>query len=66
MNRHKSSQVVLLTNMQLLQAFIVGMLLGGIFTLLKLPMPAPVQFGGIVGILGVYTGYVIVTYYEKS
>ncbi len=52
--------------MQLLQAFIVGMLLGGIFTLLKLPMPAPVQFGGIVGILGVYTGYVIVTYYEKS
>ncbi|WP_018969709.1 XapX domain-containing protein [Rubritalea marina] len=34
----------------------VGILIGVIFTALKLPIPAPPVLAGIMGILGIYLG----------
>lgn len=48
---------------QILASFITGLLLGAIYTILKLPLPAPTAFAGIIGIVGVYAGYVCVTYF---
>ena len=48
---------------QILASFITGLLLGAIYTILKLPLPAPTAFAGIMGIVGVYAGYVCVTYF---
>lgn len=36
-----------------------GAILGFIFTFLKLPLPAPNVLPGIMGIIGVYLGFVI-------
>ena len=35
-----------------------GFVVGGIFTLLKFPIPAPPTFQGIAGIVGVWLGFV--------
>ncbi|MDD3150854.1 MAG: DUF1427 family protein [Candidatus Gastranaerophilales bacterium] len=40
-------------------SMLTGIVLGSIFTLLKLPIPAPSTLAGVLGILGVYIGYVI-------
>jgi len=37
-----------------------GFMCGVVFSLLHLPIPAPVVFAGIVGILGIYLGYYFV------
>jgi XapX domain-containing protein len=38
----------------------VGMILGGVFALLKLPVPAPITFAGVMGIVGVWGGFTLV------
>ncbi|WP_400244090.1 XapX domain-containing protein [Niallia sp. JL1B1071] len=38
-------------------ALVTGFLTGFIFGVLKLPIPAPGAFSGIVGIFGIYAGY---------
>jgi XapX domain-containing protein len=38
----------------------VGFILGGVFTLLKLPLPAPTTFAGVLGVVGVWLGYELV------
>jgi XapX domain-containing protein len=38
----------------------VGMILGGVFALLKLPIPAPITFAGVMGIVGVWGGFTLV------
>jgi len=43
-----------------LLAIFVGVILGGIFTLLKLPLPAPTDIVGVLGVFGVWLGYEIV------
>lgn len=43
-----------------LAALGTGALLGGIFSALRLPVPAPTTIGGILGIIGIAIGYVIV------
>ncbi|MBI5742645.1 MAG: DUF1427 family protein [Candidatus Niyogibacteria bacterium] len=47
---------------QALLSFVTGAVLGGIFTLLKLPLPAPGVFAGVVGVFGVFAGAVLVNY----
>lgn len=37
-----------------------GIMCGIIFSLMKLPIPAPPRLAGILGIIGIYTGYVLV------
>jgi XapX domain-containing protein len=42
-----------------LAAFAVGIVFGAIVTFLKLPLPAPPNLAGIMGIVGVFVGYLI-------
>jgi XapX domain-containing protein len=39
---------------------LVGVGVGGIFSLFKLPIPAPPVFSGLMGIFGLWLGYGIV------
>ena len=39
----------------------VGLFLGGLFAMLKLPIPAPMTLGGILGVVGIAVGAVLVT-----
>ena len=53
--------------LSLLAGFIVGL----VFTMLKLPLPAPPQLAGIMGILGVFLGYkcwhwILETYFKSQ
>ncbi|QFT90973.1 hypothetical protein FIU87_20195 [Bacillus sp. THAF10] len=38
-------------------ALVTGLVVGFIFALFRLPIPAPPVFSGIVGIVGIYLGY---------
>lgn len=40
---------------------LVGALVGGVFSAFKLPIPAPPVFSGLMGIVGLWIGYAIVT-----
>lgn len=40
-----------------LVALAVGLVMGGIFRFLRVPMPAPPELPGLMGIVGVYLGY---------
>ncbi|MDN5358269.1 MAG: hypothetical protein PWP76_112 [Candidatus Diapherotrites archaeon] len=40
-------------------AFFTGFVVGVIFRALKLPIPAPNTWEGILGILGIFIGYMI-------
>ncbi|UII54469.1 XapX domain-containing protein [Cytobacillus spongiae] len=46
-------------------SLLAGIIIGLVFKGLKLPLPAPSVFAGIVGILGVYLGGVAFTYIAK-
>jgi XapX domain-containing protein len=39
---------------------IVGVATGAIFSLFKLPIPAPPVFAGLMGIVGLWIGYALV------
>lgn len=40
---------------------LVGAAVGGVFSAFKLPIPAPPVFAGLMGIVGLWIGYAIVT-----
>ena len=44
----------------ILMTTIVGAATGGIFSLFKLPIPAPPVFAGLMGIVGLWLGYALV------
>lgn len=50
---------LLLLSLALLTGFICGM----VFRTLKLPIPAPSTLAGILGIVGIYLGYLVVEYF---
>ena len=41
-------------------SLLTGAAVGGIFSLFKLPVPAPPVFAGLMGIVGLWIGYGIV------
>ena len=41
---------------EILIALAVGLLIGGLFQVLKLPVPVPHGWGGIAGLLGMFVG----------
>lgn len=43
-----------------LLALVTGLAAGAVFTLLKLPLPAPPALPGILGIVGIFIGYKLV------
>lgn len=40
-------------------ALLVGMVLGSVTTLLKLPLPAPTSIIGILAIFGIWLGFIL-------
>lgn len=40
-------------------AFGAGIIVGGIFTVLGFPLPAPGTIGGVMGIVGVFLGTIL-------
>lgn len=45
--------------MEIVYAFGTGAILGAIFGVFKLPVPAPGSVAGVVGIVGIFCGYVL-------
>lgn len=43
--------------MNLILPYITGAVFGLSFAILKLPLPSPPTFGGLLGIIGVWSGY---------
>ncbi|WP_097009135.1 XapX domain-containing protein [Natronoarchaeum philippinense] len=43
-----------------LLALLTGVLAGGLFSFLQIPIPAPPELPGLMGIVGIYLGYKIV------
>jgi XapX domain-containing protein len=46
-----------------LLALLTGFVTGALFTFLGIPMPAPPELPGVVGIFGIYVGYKVVEYF---
>lgn len=46
--------------MNYLMPFITGAIVGVIFKFLKFPIPAPSAIEGILGIIGIFVGYMII------
>ena len=46
-------------------SFITGILVGAIFSLLKMPIPAPNNISGILGIVGIFIGMVIINLIKR-
>jgi XapX domain-containing protein len=45
---------------EVLMATFTGMVVGALFSLIKLPIPAPPTFAGVMGIVGIFLGYLFV------
>ena len=50
--------------MDILKSLLTGMTVGVLFALLKLPIPAPLVFSGIVGIFGIWLGFILINYFR--
>lgn len=60
MNFHNVLQAFTTANYrEVLFAFLVGAVLGFIFIKLKLPIPAPPVLAGIMGIVGIWVGFLL-------
>lgn len=49
----------------LLKALIVGIITGIIFAVFKLPIPAPITIAGLLGIIGIYLGYIFINSFKQ-
>ena len=47
-----------------LYALLTGLAVGILFSLLKLPIPAPPALAGILGIIGIWAGFAIVNLFR--
>jgi len=48
-----------------LYSLCTGIVAGGIFSFFKLPIPAPNNYAGVLGIIGLFLGYMIVQHFFK-
>lgn len=46
-------------------SIITGIITGGVFSAINLPIPAPNRIEGILGIIGVYLGFIIINHFKK-
>jgi len=44
-------------------ALLTGVVTGGLFRFLNVPIPAPPELPGLMGIVGIYLGYKVVEYF---
>ena len=49
---------------ELILATLTGVMVGAVFTLLKLPLPAPPALAGVLGIVGMYLGHLLVGFFR--
>lgn len=45
-------------------ALLTGLLTGALFRFLNVPIPAPPELPGIMGIVGIYVGYKLIDYFD--
>lgn len=45
---------------ELILTTITGIVVGGVFSIFRLPIPAPPVFAGLMGIVGLWIGYALV------
>lgn len=50
---------------ELLLSLLAGLIVGAIFTIIRLPIPAPPVLPGVLGIVGVYAGAKIMETFMK-
>ncbi len=50
---------------EILLALLAGIIVGIVFKLIKLPIPAPPVLSGIMGIVGIYLGYKIIEWFTS-
>lgn len=46
-------------------ALLTGVIVGALFTFLRFPLPAPTALAGILGVVGIYLGYLLANYVLK-
>ncbi|MCS7245913.1 MAG: DUF1427 family protein [candidate division WOR-3 bacterium] len=51
---------------EIILSFFTGFITGLLFSLLKLPIPAPPNIAGIMGIVGIFAGYFFYTFVFKK
>ncbi|WP_408955432.1 XapX domain-containing protein [Natroniella sp. ANB-PHB2] len=49
---------------QVILATISGLIVGGLFSWLNLPVPAPPTLAGVMGVVGIYLGFIIMNYWN--
>ncbi|WP_255149254.1 XapX domain-containing protein [Halorarius halobius] len=47
-------------------AFLTGLLTGGLFAFIEVPIPAPPNVAGVLGIVGIYVGFKLVDLYVDT
>lgn len=45
-------------------ALTTGLVTGALFRLLTIPIPAPPDLPGVMGIVGIYVGYKLIDYFD--
>ena len=45
-------------------ALLTGFLTGAVFRLVNVPIPAPPNAAGVLGIVGIYLGYVVLDHFD--
>lgn len=45
-------------------ALLTGLLTGALFRFLNIPIPAPPELPGIMGIVGIYVGYKLIDHFD--
>lgn len=49
-----------------LLALLTGLLTGAFFRLLSVPIPAPPELPGLMGIVGIYVGYKLIDHFDVA
>jgi len=47
-------------------ALVTGLLTGAFFRFLNVPIPAPPEFPGLMGIVGIYVGYKLIDHFDAG
>ncbi|SVA42228.1 uncharacterized protein METZ01_LOCUS95082 [marine metagenome] len=45
---------------EIILSFLTGLLTGGVFAFIRLPVPAPSTLSGVLGVVGLFIGYFLV------
>ena len=49
---------------EIIFSFLTGLTAGGLFALFRLPIPAPSTIAGMIGVIGVFIGFIVVKHFR--